>query len=182
MSYIEEPAGAEPPIFASIQGAFGFVPNFFRAQKRRLDIVEAEVGLINAILMKEGGLTRTQKEYLFLVCAAADLSTYCVTAHCEMVRMLKIEGPEPEQIAVDYTHADIPMSDKALLNFALKLTREPKKIESRDIETLRTYDFDDQQILETVAMVGLCKFSTFVSFGLGTVPDFDSSKVLVALK
>jgi len=182
MSYVEEPAGAEPPIFASIQGAFGFLPNFFRAQKRRVDIVEAEVGLINAILMKEGALTRTQKEYLFLVCAAADLSTYCVTAHCEMVRMLKIEGPEPEQIAVDHIHADIPMSDKALLNFALKLTREPKKIERRDIETLRTYDFDDQQILETVAMVGLCKFSTFVSFGLGTVPDFDSSKVLMALK
>ena len=183
VSYIpERPAeDSEPDIFAAIKDGFGFVPNFFRAQKLRLDIVEAEVGLVDAILMRDGALTRTQKEYIFLVCSASDLSTYCVTAHCEMVRMLRIEGPEPERIAVDYLHTDIDMSDKALLTFALKLTREPKKIEARDVETLRTYGFSDQQIVEAVAMVGLAKFSTFVSFGLGTVPDFDSSRVLQAL-
>jgi uncharacterized peroxidase-related enzyme len=172
----------EPDIFTTIKSAFGFLPNFYRAQKLRLDFVEAEIGLIDTILFKEGALTRTQKEYIFLVCAAADLSTYCVTAHCEMVRMLHIEGPEPEQIAVDHVHADIGMDDKALLNFALKLTREPKKIERRDVETLRTYGYSDQQIVEAIAMVGLSKFSTTVSFGLGTVPDFDSSRTLMALK
>jgi uncharacterized peroxidase-related enzyme len=172
----------EPDIFHAIQNAFGFVPNFFRAQKLRLDFVEAEVGLVDTILMKEGALTRTQKEYIFLVSSASDLSTYCVTAHCEMVRMLHIEGPEPEQVAVDHLHTDLDMADKALLSFALKLTREPKKVEGRDVETLRTYGFSDQQIVEAIAMVGLAKFSTTVSFGLGTVPDFDSSKVLLALK
>jgi len=184
VTYIPEMVAqeGEPEIFTTIKSAFGFVPNFFRAQKVRLDFVQAEVGLIDAILLKEEALTRTQKEYIFLVCAAADLSTYCVTAHCEMVRMLHIEGPEPEQIAIDHVHADIPMSDKALLNFALKLTREPKKVEQRDIESLRTYGFSDQQIVEAIAMVGLSKFSTTVSFGLGTVPDFDSSKILMALK
>ena len=63
------------------------------------------------------------------------------------------------------------------MTFALKLTRDPKKIERRDIETLHTYGFTDQQIVEAIAMVGLSKFSTTVSFGLGTVPDFDSSRV-----
>ena len=70
------------------------------------------------ILIKEGALTRKQKEYIFLVCSAANLSTYCVTAHCEIVRMLGIEGPEPEQIAVDYTALNLPITLKALLNFA----------------------------------------------------------------
>jgi uncharacterized peroxidase-related enzyme len=180
MSYIPDRANVEkePEIFSAIRNGFGFLPNFFRAQELRLDIVEAEVGLVDAILLKEMGLTRAQKEYIFLVCAAADLSTYCVTAHCEMVRMLHIEGPEPEQIAVDHVHADIDVADKALLNFALKLNREPKKVELRDIETLRTYGFSDQQVVEAIAMVGLAKFSTTVSFGLGTVPDFDASRVL----
>ena len=48
----------------------------------------------------------------------ANLSTYCVTAHCEMVRMLGIEGPEPEQIAFHHTAANLPIAMKALLNFA----------------------------------------------------------------
>lgn len=184
MSYIVEApvAEMEPDIFSSIRSAFGFVPNFFRAQHQRPDLVEAEVGLVDAILIREVGLTRAQKEYIFLVCAAADLSTYCLTAHCEMVRMLHIEGPEPEQIAVDHLQADIPVADKALLNFALKLNREPKKVEQRDIDALRTYGFSDQQIVEAIVMVGLSKFSTTISFGLGTVPDFDSARVLQALK
>ena len=42
-----------------------------------------------------------QKEYIFLACAGANLNTYCATAHCEIIRMLGIDGPEPEQIAFD---------------------------------------------------------------------------------
>src|SRR5262249_10198678 len=95
---------------------FGFIPNFFRAQTLRPDLIDAEAGLVSAILVKEGALTRRQKEYIFLVCSAGNLSTYCVTAHCEIVRMLGIEGPEPEQIALDHTVSDIPNSEKALLD------------------------------------------------------------------
>ena len=89
------------PTLLQIQSAFGFVPNFFRAQTFRPDLIDAEAGLIGTILMKDGALTRTQKEYIFLTCSAANLSTYCVTAHCEIVRLLGIAGPEPEQIAIN---------------------------------------------------------------------------------
>ena len=163
--------------FQNIRETFGFLPNFFRAQTLRPDLIEAEVNLIGSTLVKEGALERRQKEYVFLVCSAANLSTYCVTAHCEIVRMLGLHGPEPEQVAVDHLHADIPMADKALLNFALKLNRQPRKIDSEDIEELRTYGFDDPQILETILMVGLAQFANVVSFGLGTVPDFDPARV-----
>jgi hypothetical protein len=55
--------------------------------------------------------------------------------------MLKIEGPEPEQIAIDHVHAKIPMADKALLNFCAKFNKQPSKTSTNDIETLRTYGF-----------------------------------------
>ena len=77
--------------------------------------------------MKEGALTRPQKEYIFPVCSAANLSTYCVTAHCEMVRMPGIQGPEPERVALDHTAANIPIVLKALLNFAAKLNARPRR-------------------------------------------------------
>jgi uncharacterized peroxidase-related enzyme len=144
----------------------------------RPDLVDAEAQLVGAILVKDEALTRQQKEYIFLVCSAANLSTYCLTAHCEMVRMLGIEGPEPEQIALDHTAAKIPVPLKALLNFAAKLNGQPTKITKRDIDVLRTYGFNDQQIMEAVLMVGLAKFANFVAFGLGTAPDFDPSQMI----
>ena len=168
------------PTLRAIKDSFGFVPNFYRAQTMRPDLIDAEAQLVNAILVKEGALTRQQKEYIFLVSSAANLSTYCLTAHCEMVRMLGIEGPEPEQIALDHTAAKIPIGLKALLNFAAKLNGQPTKITKRDVDVLRTYGYNDQQIMEAVLMVGLAKFANFVAFGLGTAPDFDPSKELLA--
>ena len=78
MSYLRAPPRDEEdfPTFALINTAFGFIPNFFRAQTMRTDLIDAEIGLIGAILVKEGALTRRQKEYIFLVCSAANLSTY----------------------------------------------------------------------------------------------------------
>jgi alkylhydroperoxidase family enzyme len=87
--------------------------------------------------------------------------------------MLGIHGPEPERIAIDHNSTDLPIADKALLNFALKLNKQASKVDAYDIEGLRTYGFSDQQILETILMVGVAQFANVVSFGLGTVPDFE---------
>jgi uncharacterized peroxidase-related enzyme len=176
MSYLRETPFDEKdfPTLQLIKNDYGFIPNFFIAQTMRPGLLDAEVQLVDAILIREGALTRQQKEYIFLVCSAANLSTYCVTAHCEIIRMLKIEGPEPEQIALDHTATDLPIVDKALLNFALKLNNHSLKFNQEDIDALRTYDFTDQQILEAVMCVGLAKFANYVGFGLGTVPDFKS--------
>src|SRR5438552_12362380 len=88
------------PAFASIREQFGFLPNFFPAQTLRPDFVDAEIQLMAAILLKDGALARRQKEYIFLVCSAASLSTYCVTEHCEIARMLLLDGRVPEQIGI----------------------------------------------------------------------------------
>jgi uncharacterized peroxidase-related enzyme len=171
----------EVPRLQAIKDSFGFVPNFYRAQTMRPDLIDAEAQLVEAVLVKEGALTRRQKEYIFLVCSAANLSTYCLTAHCEIVRMMGIEGPEPEQIALDHTAAKIPVPLKALLNFAAKLNGQPARITKRDVDVLRTYGYTDQQIMEAVLTVGIAKFANFVAIGLGASPDFEpSGKILEA--
>ena len=179
MSYLREiePDGKLLPLYDTMKEDYGFIPNFYRAQTLRPDLVEAEAELVSRIMFKDGALSRRHKEYVFLVCSAANLSTYCVTAHCEMVRMLGIQGPEPEQIAIDHLHTDLPMDEKALLSYALKLNGQPTKVNSRDIDALRTYGFSDQQILEAVTVVGIAKFANFIAFGLGAVPDFEPTKL-----
>jgi uncharacterized peroxidase-related enzyme len=183
MSYLRNEPFEEKdfPTFGIIRSQFGFVPNFYVAQTARPDLIDAEVNLVGNLLVKEGALARRQKEYIFLVCSAANLSTYCVTAHCEIVRMLRLEGPEPEQIAIDHVHAKIPVADKALLNFCAKLNNTPAKIGANDLEALRKYGFTEPQILEAILLVGLAKFANVVAFGLGTVPDFQNARIAQAL-
>jgi len=169
------------PSFAMMREQIGFLPNFYAAQVRRPDLIETEIELMGRLLLKDGALSRKQKEYIFLVCSAANLSTYCVTAHCEMVRMLKLDGPDPEQIAIDHVHAKIPIADKALLNFCSKLNNSSPKMRASDVDALRTYGFSEQQILEAVVIVGFARFANTVAFGLGTVPDFHNAKIAQAL-
>ena len=85
---------------------------------------------------------------------------------------MKLAGPEPEQIALDHMSTDLPIVEKALLNFTLKLNNHGLKITQEDIDDLRTFGFSDQEILEAVMCVGLAKFANYVGFGLGTVPDY----------
>lgn len=179
MTYLNNPPFNEKdwPVFTAIREQFGFLPNFFPAQTARPDMIDAEKVLTENLLIKDGALTRQQREYIFLICSAANLSTYCVTAHCEMIRMLHVEGPEPELIAIDHSRAQIPMTDKALLNFCAKLNGHGPKITSSDVEVLRTYGFNEQQILEAVLIVAWAKFANTVAFGLGTVPDFQNRRV-----
>src|SRR3954470_18826583 len=183
MTYLKNQTFEEKdfPVFAIMREQFGFLPNFFKAQIARPDLINAEAALSAAIQITDGGLIRKQREYIFLVCSAANLSTYCVTAHCEIVRMLKIEGPEPEQIAVDYQHSKISIADKALLNYCAKLNSDGKKIAAADVEKLRTFGFSDQQIMEAAVVVGFAQFANTVSFGLGTLPEFRNAQVEAAL-
>ena len=183
MAYLKPPSFDEKdfPAFAGIRKEFGFLPNFYLAQVARPDLVDAEMKLMESILFHDGALSRKQIEYIFLTCSATNLSTYCVTAHCEIVRLLKLEGPEPEEIAVDYAHAKIPIADKALLKFCEKLNRERSKVGRADIEMLSTFGFSDQQILEAIVVVGFTQLVNTVAFGLGTVPDFRNARIEAAL-
>src|SRR6186997_674729 len=135
MSYLRELPFDEKdfPTLQLLKEEYGFIPNFFKAQTARPDLIDAEVQLVDAILIRKGALTRQRKEYIFLVCSAANLSTYCVTAHCEIIRMLGIHGPEPERVALDHNRTDLPPGDKALLNFALKLNKTARKVDEEDV-------------------------------------------------
>ncbi len=158
--------------FAFFKEKFGFVPNIFRAQTLRPDVVEAEAQVVGTILLTDDVLSRKQKEYILLVVSAANLNTYCVAVHCEMLRALGIPQEQSDQIAVDHHQADLSEADRALLDFALKLGNRPGMFGSEDIESLRRHGFADKQILEAVVMTALTDFLNTLQMGLGTTPDF----------
>jgi RNA polymerase sigma-70 factor (ECF subfamily) len=167
----------EFPPFAFFLKAFGFIPNIFRAQTLRPDVLEAETVAIGNILLTQDVLTRVQKEYILLVISAANLNTYCVAVHCEMLRALGVPEDDSDQIAVDHHLAPISAADKALLDFSLKLATRSSEFGAADIDSLRNHGFSDPQIVEAVVMSSLTSFLNTLQMGLGTTPDFRPRRV-----
>jgi RNA polymerase sigma-70 factor (ECF subfamily) len=170
----------EFPPFAFFQEKFGFIPNIFRAQTLRPDVVEAEAFTVGTVLLSDDILSRVRKEFILLVISAANLNTYCVAVHCEMLRGLGLPEDVSDQIAVDHHKADLSHADKALLDAALKVARRSTAWGLADVEGLRTHGFTDHQILEAVVMASLTNFLNTLQVGLGTVPDFHPRRVFAA--
>jgi RNA polymerase sigma-70 factor (ECF subfamily) len=166
--------------FAFFDEQFGFVPNLFRAQTLRPDVIEAEAFTLRAVLLAEDVLSRLQKEFILLVVSAQNLNTYCVAVHCEMLRHLGVSEDTSDQIAVDHRHTALSNSDKALLDAACKIARQSPRFDADDRDGLRRHGFTDPQILETVVMVALSNFLNTLQAGLGTVPDFHPRRIFDA--
>jgi RNA polymerase sigma-70 factor (ECF subfamily) len=177
--YIEAPELAPDsfPPFAFFKARFGFVPNIFRSQTLRPGVLAAEAQALDTVLLSNDVLSRVRKEYVLLAVSAANLNTYCVAVHVEMLRHLGVPEDRSDQIAIDHRASDLPEADKALLDCAVTLARQPRAFSAEPIETLRRGGFDDRQILEALAMTALSMFLNTVQMGLGAVPDFEPERI-----
>jgi RNA polymerase sigma-70 factor (ECF subfamily) len=164
--------------FRFFQKSFGFIPNIFRAQTLWPDVLEAEAEAVGKILLTEDVLTRVQKESILLVVSAANLNSYCVAVHCDILRGLGISSEESDQIAVDHHQANLTGADRALLDSTLKLGVRPVEFGREDVDRLRGHGFTEEQILESVVMTALTNFLNTLQMGLGVEPEFEPPFVL----
>jgi RNA polymerase sigma-70 factor (ECF subfamily) len=168
---------ADFPPFAFFVDEFGFVPNVFRAQTSRPEVLEAEASALRTVLLTGDVLTRLQKEYILLAVSAANLNTYWVAVYSEMLRMSGVTAEDSDQIATDHRQARLPEADKALLDFALRLAVQPSRFGRPDIDAIRRHGFTEEQVLEAVVMTALTNFLNTLQMGLGATPDFASRRV-----
>jgi len=158
--------------FAVVQQSHGYIPNFFRAQTLRPDLLQAELEAVGCILLPEDVLTRVQKESILLAVSAANLNSYCVAVHCNMLRGLGLSTEEADQIAVDYRLSNLSKADVALLDFAVKLGTRFLEYSPEDAAKLGSFGFTREQILEGAVVTALNSFANTLQMGLGIEPDF----------
>lgn len=159
--------------FETLYKSHGFLPNFFRTQTLRPALLAAEAKAVAAILIPQDVLTRLQKECILLAVSAANLNSYCVAIHCNMLRGLGMSGEEGDQIAVDHHYSELTEADKALLDFAIKLGVHFSEFSREDVVRLRTRGFTEEQILECVVVTALNNFANVLQMGLGIEPEFE---------
>jgi len=163
--------------FAIVRKSHGFIPNFFRAQTLRPDLLEAQLEAVGSILLPEDLLTRVQKESILLAVSAANLNSYCVAVHCNMLRRLGFSTEEADQIAVDYRLSNLSKPDMALLDFVVKLGTRFSEYSPEDVGKLASFGFTQEQILEGVVVTALNNFANTLQMGLGIEPDFEPPSI-----
>jgi len=130
-----------------VQEKAGFVPNVFLALAHRPDELRAFLAYHDALLLKEGGsLTKGEREMIIVATSAANQCLYCVVAHGAILRVYEKKPLVADQVAVNHRKADITPRQKAMLDFALKVTRTSHEIGDADFEALRAHGFNDEDI------------------------------------
>ncbi len=163
---------------AFFQEQFGFVPKLFQDQMLRPDVVEAESQALTQILIPEDQLSRIVKENIVLLISAANLNTYFVAVHSQILATLGVPPEDSNQIVENHRSAAISPREVALLDEIRKLACCPVGSETRfESAPLREHGFSEPQILEAVAMAAMTNFLNTVQAGLGSVPDFPPLRV-----
>lgn len=154
----EVPADVRERILA-VQEKAGFVPNVFLAFAHRPDEFRAFFAYHDALMEKEGGLTKAEREMIVVATSGANACPYCVVAHGAILRVYARNPLVADQVAVNYRKADITARQKAMLAFALKVATESAALGEPDYAALREHGFSDEDIWDVGAIAAFFALS-----------------------
>src|SRR4051794_12447391 len=125
----------------AVQEKSGFVPNVFLSLAYRPEEFRAFFAYHDALMDKDGGLTKAEREMIVVATSSANQCHYCVVAHGAILR-IRAKNPQiADQIAVNYRKADIAPRQKAMLDFAMKVSRQAETISEQDFAEIAAHGF-----------------------------------------
>ena len=149
--------------FAKCREKLGFVPNVLRAYAFDATKLAAFIAMVDDLMLADSGLSRLEREMIAVAVSAVNHCHYCLTAHGAAVRQRGKDPELGELIAQNYRAANLSLRQKAMLDFAVKLTEHPDKIEETDREGLRKAGFSDRDIWDIAAVTGFYNMSNRIA-------------------
>ena len=143
----------------AVQEQTGFIPNIFLGLAHRPDEFRAFLAYHDALMEKESGLTKAEREMIVVATSNANQCQYCVVAHGAILRVRAKNPLIADQVAVNYRKADLTPRQKAMLDFALKVSGEAYAVGDGDFETLLAHGFTDDDIWDIGAIAGFFAMS-----------------------
>ncbi|MDH3636509.1 MAG: peroxidase-related enzyme [Gammaproteobacteria bacterium] len=130
-----------------VQEKAGFVPNVFLTLARRPEEFRAFFAYHDALMEKETpGLSMAEREMIVVATSARNQCQYCVIAHGAILRIRARNPYIADQVAANYRKADISERQKAMLDYALKVSRKAETVDESDYKRLNDFGFDDEDI------------------------------------
>ncbi|MFT4013417.1 MAG: peroxidase-related enzyme [Paracoccus sp. (in: a-proteobacteria)] len=130
----------------------GFVPNIFLALAHRPDEFRAFFAYHDALMEREGGLTKAEREMIVVATSGANQCQYCVVAHGAILRIRARHPLIADQVAVNWRKADLSVRERAMLTYAEKVALRAQHIDEQDHRTLRDAGFAQDEIWDIGAI------------------------------
>ncbi|HLX27937.1 MAG TPA: peroxidase-related enzyme [Casimicrobiaceae bacterium] len=142
-----------------VQEKAGFVPNVFLTLAHRPDEFRAFFAYHDALMLKESGLSKAEREMIVVATSGANDCLYCIVAHGAILRIYAKNPLVADQVAVNYRKADITPRQRAVLAFAMKVATDSAAIVDDDFVALRTQGFTDEDIWDIGAIAAFFALS-----------------------
>ena len=154
-----------------VQEKSGFVPNVFLALAHRPAEWRAFFAFHDALMEKESGLTKAEREMIVVATSNANGCQYCVVAHGAILRIRAKNPLVADQVAVNHRKADISQRQKAMLDFAMKVALDSGAIGETDFATLHDHGFNDEDIWDIGAVAAFFGLSNRMANMTGMRPN-----------
>jgi uncharacterized peroxidase-related enzyme len=143
----------------AVQEKSGFIPNVFLALAHRPAEWRAFFVYHDALMEKESGLTKGEREMIVVATSGVNQCLYCVVAHGAILRIREKNPLLAEQVATNYRKADITPRQQAMLDFAVKVSLHAYEVSDADFEALRQHGFSDEDIWDIGAITAFFSLS-----------------------
>ncbi|RDW13018.1 peroxidase-related enzyme [Paracoccus thiocyanatus] len=136
----------------AVQEKSGFIPNVFLTLAHRPDEFRAFFAYHDALMERPGNLTKAEREMIVVATSTVNQCQYCVIAHGAILRIRAKDPLVADQVAINYRKADITPRQKAMLDFAMKVSARAQEVGDDDFATLRGHGFDEDDIWDIAAI------------------------------
>lgn len=149
----------------------GFVPNVFLGFAHRPDEFRAFFDYYDALMLRDGGLSKAEKEMIVVATSATNDCLYCVVSHGAFLRIYSKDPLVADQLATNWRKAALTPRQRAMIEFALKVAGDSASIEPQDLDGLREHGFDDEDIWDIGAIAAFFALSNRMANLTGMVPN-----------
>jgi uncharacterized peroxidase-related enzyme len=165
---LDEP---ERKLFAKAGDVIGFVPNVFRTYAWRPERFRAWFAHFRTVMEGTDELSAREREMVSVAVSMANGCLYCLVAHGAALREASDDPVEADRITFDHRRADLTSRERAMLDYAVKVTKNPGDCDESDIEALRAEGFTDEAIWDIVEVAAMFNFTNRLAMATGMMPN-----------
>ncbi len=149
----------------------GFVPNVLRVYAIRPRHLRLWNEFYDDLMRGESGLTKAQREMIAVVVSATNRCHYCIVSHSAALRKLTGDPILVEQLQTNHAYAKVEPQERAMLDFAVKLTEQSSRCTEQDVEALRDAGWTDEDVMDIAEVAAMFNFTNRLASGLGWLPN-----------
>ncbi|WP_442597611.1 peroxidase-related enzyme [Parapusillimonas sp. JC17] len=158
-------------VFQKCVEKLGLVPNVLAAYSLRPNKLRNFMAMYNELMLAPSGLSKLEREMVAVVVSSANRCYYCLVAHGQAVRALSGDPQLGEMLVMNYRVAPLDARQRAMLDFAWKLTRTPDEVVQEDRKRLKDVGLSSEDIFDLADTVGFFNMSNRMAIGMDMIPN-----------